>query len=160
MKKISQQHRKAEKELIRQAGLCKKYTKELREKSLKIQERYDKKLDRCYAKIDSCIKRLKKDEKKSLVLPHTFMLVFALITIAGIFFFTSPQLTGFSVYETSEEGVTKYEDGYNIEGPRWAAIRGLNMHERCLKVRSNIEFDSAEITGKIMSAANDENLVF
>lgn len=161
MKKKTKQHRKenTKKELVKQLSLCRKYQKEFRKKSLKIQEQYDRKFERCYNKIDSCLGILNKKSKPSFMMSQTMILVAALLVISGLIFFTSPSLTGFSVYESGQSDNIIFEDGYSAEGFRWAEIRGLNVYERCMQVSSDIDFSSAVIKAKLTSATNDQGLV-
>ena len=87
-------------------------------------------------------------------------LIISIIILLGIVFyiFLKPSITGFSIGVS--EPIATYEDGYKIEGQKWIDIKGEKFYERCLKVKSDIEFNELDIIGKITSATRENDLRF
>lgn len=94
--------------------------------------------------------------------PKLLFAIFILFIFASGFLVFRPQITGFAVSTMSafnREAAANYTDGYDIEGGKWAEIKGERMYERCLKVYSEGEFDSAVINAKATAAGSRKNLV-
>ena len=86
-------------------------------------------------------------------------LVVSIIILLGImlYIFIKPSITGFSIGVS--QPIATYENGYGIEGQKWIDIKGEKFYERCLKVKSDIEFNEIDIIGKITSATRENDLM-
>ena len=94
------------------------------------------------------------DRKISVHLIVSVIILFAIIFYALF----KPSITG--LYTGSGNLIASYENGYTIEGQKWIDIRGSKFYERCLKVKSDIDFNQVGITGKITSATEENDLRF
>lgn len=84
-------------------------------------------------------------------------LIVIIMLSLGAFIF-KPDITGFVIGTGQKEIVANYTDGYDVEGTKWADIKGERLYERCMKVRSGIEFDAVTLNAKVTSASDGRSL--
>lgn len=77
----------------------------------------------------------------------------------SLFVVTDSNITGFFIAGQEKSQVVS-QDGYTVEGLRWVEIKGAKLYERCLKVNAEANFDSVTVSGKLTTAAEQEDLIF
>ena len=112
-------------------------------------ENYEKELESCESEL-----LIRNTNLKGII---TAVLIILAIGIG--MFALNPSITGYFV---ANEPVKTFTDGYGIENnqDKWADINGEMMYARCLKVKSNIEFNEINIDAKITSTKDMKNLAF
>ena len=123
---------------------------------------YDNHINICYNKIREYNEKIEQlsHEKQVNINSKTklFMFIGIISMLIAAMFTIEPSIIGFA--SLTIKSATISEDGFTKEGTDWQEIHGSKVYERCIKVNSQQNFDSVEITAKITNAIDNKDLIF
>ncbi len=120
---------------------------------------YDKHIAVCKEKLMWYEDKLAALPKTSSVAVRWIGICALLVLIIVSMWFVGPTLTGLVVADHNDT-TAQYEAGYTQEGTSWADIKGDRLYRRCMRVTSDIDFNTVTIIGKVLSAQQDNGLLF
>ncbi len=124
---------------------------------------YDDHIQKCNRTLVSYAEKINElesaEDVKGSVWPKVGIVAVALILFFTFLMFSDTKITGFFLLNEGD-GRVVYENGFASEGIRWAEVKGNRFHERCLQVKSEVDFTAARVIAKVTRASEEEDLMY